>query len=112
MVFLCPKINNMKTDTPFQLGMEYENWEFDLEPINDRIRGYDSYIYTKKIVVFDVKPIGIELIFYWDILIAVILKFKESDILKIDKIILKSINTSISQNLKLIIRFIILYCLL
>lgn len=88
MVFLCPKINNMKTDTPFQLGMEYENWEFDLEPINDRIRGYDSYIYTKKIVVFDVKPIGIELIFYWDILIAVILEFKESDILKIDKMFL------------------------
>lgn len=23
---------------PFHLGMEYENWEFDLEPVNDRIK--------------------------------------------------------------------------
>lgn len=48
MVFLCPKTKIMNTNVlPFQLGMEYENWEFDLEPTNDRIRGYDSYIYIK-----------------------------------------------------------------
>jgi len=40
----------MKKDIlPFHLGMEYENWEFDLEPTNNRIEGHDSYIYIKEI---------------------------------------------------------------
>lgn len=68
--------------------MEYENWEFDLEPINDRIIGHDSYIYIKKLSIFDVEPINVELIFHWDILVAIILEFEESDIIKLDKILL------------------------
>lgn len=78
----------MKTNIPFQLGMEYENWEFDLEPINDKIKGYDSYIYNKKILIYDIEVINIELIFHWDILVAVILEFEETDIMKLNKTLL------------------------
>ncbi|PQL91677.1 hypothetical protein [Apibacter adventoris] len=78
----------MKTNIPFQLGMEYENWEFDLEPMQDRIMGYDSYIYSKKIMIFNTEPLNIELVFHWDILVAVILEFEETDIIKLDKILL------------------------
>ena len=28
---------------PFRLGMQYDNWEFDLEVIQDKIEYYDSY---------------------------------------------------------------------
>lgn len=71
---------------PFHLGMEYENWEFDLEPINDRIKGYLSYLYTKDISIFDVKPRNIELIFHWEILSAIILEFEKSDLPKVEKL--------------------------
>ena len=30
---------------PFNLGMPYDTWEFDLEVTNERLRGCDSYIY-------------------------------------------------------------------
>lgn len=33
---------------PFKLGMQYDNWEFDLEVTKDRIEGCDSYIYIGK----------------------------------------------------------------
>ena len=33
---------------PFKLGMQYENWEFDLQLEKERIIGCDSYIYTGK----------------------------------------------------------------
>ncbi len=77
----------MKTNIlPFQLGMEYENWEFDLEPTNDRIRGYDSCIYIKNLSTPGIKPRKIELIFYWEILVAVILDFEESDLPRVEKL--------------------------
>ncbi|TDX84599.1 hypothetical protein [Epilithonimonas xixisoli] len=59
---------------PFEIGKEYENWEFDLE-ISDfeRIRGYDSYFYIKKIDFLTISTSYIELVFSWDILQAVII---------------------------------------
>lgn len=70
----------MNTDAlPFQLGMQYENWEFDLEPIKDRISGYDSYIYLKEISILGAKSKRIELIFYWEILIGIILEFNSEN---------------------------------
>ena len=33
---------------PFKLGMQYDNWEFDLEVTKDRVQGFDSYIYKGK----------------------------------------------------------------
>lgn len=69
---------------PFKLGGQYENWEFDLEPIFiDRLKGYDSYIYLKEITVLDVIPKRVELIFNLDILSAVILQFNRKDFNKL-----------------------------
>ncbi len=34
------------TFLPFQIGEQYENWEFDLEYQNEeKIKGFDSYLY-------------------------------------------------------------------
>ncbi|WP_417363322.1 hypothetical protein [Galbibacter sp.] len=72
-------------DLPFKIGMQYENWEFDLEIApKDRIKGYDGFIYLGEITVLNIKPLQIELIFGLDILAAVILSFKESDIPKFE----------------------------
>ena len=73
MVFLIP-IFPMKNDKlPFQIGNHYENWEFDLEPIEkERILGFDSYIYFRELLFLGVIPRYVELIFSWDILKVVI----------------------------------------
>ena len=42
----------------FQLGMEYENWEFDLEPTDARIIGYDSYIYIKDLSILGIDALS------------------------------------------------------
>ena len=58
---------------PFQIGKHYENWEFDLEPIEkERILGFDSYIYFRELLFLSVIPRYVELIFSWDILKAVL----------------------------------------
>lgn len=75
----------MKTDIlPFPIGMEYEDLEFDLEVLPDKIKGYDSYIYVGK----DLKNFlnyptdKIELIFHWEILVAIIIsvEYCEADL--------------------------------
>ena len=57
---------------PFQIGMQYENWEFDLEPI-DTETSYDKYRYFKDDIIdlFDLEGISIYLYFYMDILFKV-----------------------------------------
>ena len=75
----------MKTDIlPFAIGMEYEDLEFDLEVLPDRIKGYDSYIYVEKEVKnFLNNPTDkIELIFHWEILVAIIMsvEYNEADL--------------------------------
>lgn len=58
---------------PFQIGKQYENWEFDLEPTEkERILGLDSYIYIKELVFLGIIPRYTELIFSLDILKVVI----------------------------------------
>lgn len=60
---------------PFQIGKHYENWEFDLEILdNNVIRGFDSYTYLKKILFLGVKPAFVELTFSSDVLRFVTLK--------------------------------------
>lgn len=71
----------------FELGMQYEDWEFDLEQINDRIDGYDSYIYIREIEILEFKPPCIELIFHWDILVAIIIQINEYDLKKAENLI-------------------------
>jgi hypothetical protein len=63
----------MKTDfIPFKIGMEYENWEFDLEPVENTLE-YDKYIYFKNDItsVFGFEVSKIFLYFSWDILVKV-----------------------------------------
>ncbi len=60
---------------PFQIGIEYEDLEFDLEVLTDRIKGYDCYIFVgkelKKFLNYSTDKF--ELLFYWDVLIVVII---------------------------------------
>ena len=61
---------------PFQIGKHYENWEFDLEPIDmERILGLDSYFYIRELSFFGIIPRYAQLVFCWDILKVVILTF-------------------------------------
>lgn len=70
--FFILKTKIMETNIlPFQLGMEYENWEFDLEPIGDRIKGCDSYRYINSFTLPGTKIRSIELIFQFDLLMVV-----------------------------------------
>ena len=65
----------MKKDKlPFQIGKHYENWEFDLEPIDiERILGLDSYFQIRELSFFGIIPRYAQLVFCWDILKVVIL---------------------------------------
>lgn len=66
---------------PFKLGMQYDNWELDLEVTKDRIDGCDSYIYTGKKFNKFLKycKYKTELIFNLDILEAVLISFENSN---------------------------------
>ncbi|APD07532.1 hypothetical protein UJ101_02028 [Flavobacteriaceae bacterium UJ101] len=70
----------MKIDfIPFLIGMHYEYWEFDLEPINSEFNvPYDDYIYFKRDIteLFGISVQGIILSFSWDILHKVEIRFK------------------------------------
>ncbi|WP_116796862.1 hypothetical protein [Flavobacterium sp. 103] len=68
-------------DTPFKLGMQYENWEFDLEVTEDRIEYYDSYKYvgTELNKFLNKHADETELLFNMDILEAVIITFKDKN---------------------------------
>lgn len=66
-----------KFNLPFEVGQDYEVWEFDLEVMDiERIPNYESYSYLGKVKKF-LNSISdkTELIFYWDRLEAVILTF-------------------------------------
>ena len=66
---------------PFKLGMQYDNWEFDLEVTKDRVLGFDSYIYIgKKFNKFlNYSKYKTELIFNLDVLEAVLISFESSN---------------------------------
>lgn len=86
---------------PFRLGMEYEELEFDLAILPDRIQGYDSYLYLGKFNTVLNYPTGrTELLFRMDVLEAIIislhLKDPEDVVAKLESL-LGSLNT-ISQN--------------
>jgi len=42
-----------KDNIPFKIGMQYENWEFNLDILPDRIKGLDSYLNILSIIVFN-----------------------------------------------------------
>lgn len=68
----------MKTTfLPFQIGEQYENWEFDLDYLKEeRIKGLDRYLYIKKSFFLQYNARRIELIFALDILEVVIMTFE------------------------------------
>jgi len=67
-----------KDEIPFKIGMQYENWEFSLDIVPDRIKGLDSYLNVdetlNRFVNFNTDRT--ELIFSLDILEGVILTFE------------------------------------
>lgn len=84
---------------PFRLGVNYENLEFDLEVLPDRIQGCDSYIYIgKKLNKFlNYNTDKTELIFSLDVLEVVILTFTNRNI-KFYYELLEAINKSIKSS--------------
>lgn len=77
MVFLYPIV--MKKDKiPFKIGMQYENWEFNLDILPDRIKGLDSYLNIDESLntFLNVRTDKTELIFSLDILEGVIITFE------------------------------------
>lgn len=79
----------MKKDLlPFDIGEDYENWEFDLEVCTfDKIKGSDSYIYLNNFKFFDVIPLLTELLFSFDILELVIMTINTKDHREMGKLI-------------------------
>lgn len=75
-----------KDKFPFKLNMPYEELEFNLEVMKDRIVGYDSYKYMRKVIIFSIPVKNAELIFYWEVLKVIILEFENSDIEKLIKL--------------------------
>lgn len=75
-------------DLPFKIDKQYENWQFDLDVLEDRLRGYHSYKYIGKqfnyfLNFFTHKT---ELIFNGDYLTAVIITLKFSNIKRLNAI--------------------------
>ncbi len=67
---------------PFRLNMQFENWEFDLDYLPSRIKGYDSFKYRKKLntTYFGNNIKKFELLFNADILTAVIINLNTSSL--------------------------------
>ncbi len=68
-------------DLPFKIDKQYENWEFELEALDDRIIGYQSYRYIGKELNYflNFTTHRTELIFNADYLTAVIITINDSD---------------------------------
>lgn len=68
-------------DLPFKIDKQYENWQFDLDVLEDRFNGYHSYKYIGKQFNYFLKFIThkTELIFNGDYLTAVIITIKKAD---------------------------------
>ena len=94
---------------PFKIGMEIENFEFDIVVLNLDCNGYEKYKYLKEISVDSRKPKKVELYFLWDVLKIVVFHFSTNNIKNIelpntenyikiqDKIILKDYTISMEK---------------
>lgn len=73
---------------PFKIDRQYENWQFELDALDDRLCGYHSYRYIGKklnnFLNFHVHQS--ELIFNGDILTAVIITIKHANTNQLSKI--------------------------
>jgi hypothetical protein len=75
-------------DLPFKIDKQYENWEFELDALEDRFNGYHSYKYIGEKLNYFLKFIThkTELIFNGDYLTAVIITINFSSIAKLNNI--------------------------
>lgn len=92
----------MKTQfLPFQIGEQYENWEFELEVFSEeRIDGLDAYHFLGKKPFLNVFPDNYELIFQIDLLVLVILKIEtlvKQDLAEIRITLSKSLGEKITK---------------
>ncbi len=69
-----------KLNIPFKIDKQYENWQFELDALEDRFNGYHSYSYIgKKLNTFlNISTYKTELIFNGDILTGVIIIFNKN----------------------------------
>ncbi|AWM14198.1 hypothetical protein DI487_10275 [Flavobacterium sediminis] len=67
---------------PFKIDKQHENWEFELDALDDRLSGYHSYKYIGKQLNYFLNYITheTELIFNGDFLTAVILTLKKVEV--------------------------------
>lgn len=81
VAFLYPKVMKQQK-IPFKLGMEYENWEFELDLCTNRFEYFDSYKYvgTGLNKFLNKYTDETELLFNLDILEAVIIIFKDKNL--------------------------------
>ncbi len=69
-----------KSILPFQIGEQYEKWEFDLEYCNEqRIKGCDSYVYLCRESFLHIIPSNIVLVFSLDVLELVVMTVNSRD---------------------------------
>lgn len=75
-------------DLPFKIDKQYENWQFELDALEDRFNGYHSYKYIGEKLNYFLKFIThkTELIFNGDYLTAVIITIKYSNFQKLNTI--------------------------
>lgn len=89
---------------PFEIGMQYENWEFVLEIIIDRIHGCDSYSYKGKEFnnFLNNSEFKTELIFNLDVLEGVLITMDNLQInfYKLSKTVARKLNTVPIVNVK------------
>lgn len=73
---------------PFKIDKQYENWQFELDALDDRLSGYHSYKYIGKQLNYflNFTTHKTELIFNGDYLTAVIITIKYSAISQVQYI--------------------------
>lgn len=84
MVFLYPtKMKQLAL--PFKIDKQYENWQFELDALDDRLSGYHSYKYIGKQLnnFLNINTHKTELIFNGDYLTAVIITMRKSDVIQL-----------------------------
>ena len=103
MVFLYPKSKYMeKENLPFLLGLDYEQWEFSLEVLDEEdILGMDSYLYLEDISFLGAVPKSVEMLFSLDILQVVRIIYEFDNQKELDKFY-KEITVYFKNNTKLV----------
>lgn len=91
-----------KENLPFLLGLDYEQWEFNLEVLNkEDILGMDNYLYLEDISFLGAVPKSVEMLFSLDILQVVRIMYRFDNQKELDKFY-KEITIYFKNNIKLL----------